>query len=82
MILSIIIVSFNTKDLLDQCLGSIFNALKADDLISQAEIIIVDNGSTDGSIEIIKRFQETKNKKQTSFKFQTPRIKLIKNKKN
>lgn len=45
--LSIIILSFNTKDLLVQTIDSI--SLKKD-----WEIIVVDNGSTDGSPEIIE----------------------------
>lgn len=43
--LSIIIVSWNTKELLKQCLDS---------LVSNVEIIIVDNGSSDGSQEMVK----------------------------
>ena len=63
MDLSVIITSFNTKDLLRDCLDSIFSQTKGVDF----EVIVVDNGSTDGSIEIIKK---------------SKKIKLIKNKKN
>jgi len=48
--LSIIIVNWNTKDLLNQCLKSLnqtFQRLKM-------EIFVVDNGSTDGSGEAVK----------------------------
>lgn len=49
--LSIIIVSYNTKDFLFRCLKSVFeNAPKA----YTWEIIVVDNASTDGSIDVIK----------------------------
>jgi GT2 family glycosyltransferase len=45
MDLSIIIPNFNTKELLKKCLKS----------IKKAETIVVDNGSTDGSVEMIKK---------------------------
>ncbi len=67
MDLSIVIVSFNTKNLLSQCLQSI-NDQK---LSINYEIIIVDNASTDGSVEMVRKL--IKKKKL---------IKLIENKKN
>lgn len=60
--LSIIIVNYNTKSLLKQCLDS---------LLKSSEIIVVDNGSTDGSPQLVNSL--TRNKKI---------IKLIANKKN
>jgi GT2 family glycosyltransferase len=48
--LSIIIVSFNTKDLLRGCLSSIFEA----NLMVDFEVIVVDNDSRDGSVEMCK----------------------------
>lgn len=48
--LSIIIVSFNTKDLLKDCIHSLHKATNNTDY----EIIIVDNASTDGSPEMIE----------------------------
>lgn len=48
---SIIIVSFNTKKLLKRCLASIF----ADRACRTWEIIVVDNGSIDGSVGIVKK---------------------------
>jgi len=58
--ISIIILSWNTKDLLEKCLKSI---------PFYVEVIIVDNGSTDGTIHFLN-----------SLKW--PNLKLIKNKKN
>lgn len=52
---SIIIVNFNGKEYLNNCLASVFNSA-CDDY----EIIIVDNGSTDGSIEFVKDTFSTK----------------------
>lgn len=62
--LSIIIVSWNTKDLLKKCLESIYRETK--DIVF--EIFVVDNASSDGTIEMLKE----------NFK----NIRLIANKKN
>lgn len=50
--LSIIIVSFNTKDLLLACLTSLKQARRESD---RWEIIVVDNASTDGSVISLKQ---------------------------
>ncbi|MEO5988425.1 MAG: glycosyltransferase family 2 protein [Candidatus Eisenbacteria bacterium] len=47
---SVIIVSYNTRALLEQCLGSLPAA--ASPLTLQA--IVVDNGSSDGSVELVR----------------------------
>lgn len=64
MKLSIIIVSYNTKDVLDDCISSI----KKSNTKSTYEIIVVDNASHDGSVEML----ETKH----------PDVRLIKNEEN
>ncbi|MBI5613807.1 glycosyltransferase family 2 protein [Candidatus Gottesmanbacteria bacterium] len=53
MDLSIIIPNFNTKNLLTKCLTSIETSLSA--ALIRYEIIVIDNGSKDGSIALIKR---------------------------
>lgn len=62
--LSIIIVNWNTKDLLHDCLTSI-NQTKGELAL---EVIVVDNGSTDGSVQLIKS--------------EFPGVKLMANKEN
>lgn len=65
--LSIVIVSYNTKDLLKECIESIYKNSK--DL--SLEIIVVDNNSYDGSAEMIsKNFKDVilvKNKENLGF---------------
>lgn len=51
MELSIIIVNWNTKDYLIQCLKSLEQTVKH----LKIEIIVVDNGSSDGSVEWIRQ---------------------------
>jgi GT2 family glycosyltransferase len=48
--ISIIVVSYNTKELLLDCLASIFETIKG----ISFEVWVVDNNSTDGTIEAIK----------------------------
>ncbi len=51
MYFSIIIVSYNTKELTANCLASVFAHCRTDDF----EIIVVDNNSHDGSVETLKK---------------------------
>ena len=63
---SIIIPSWNTRELLRQCLKSLISNFQFP--ISNFEIIVVDNGSTDGSPTMVAK--------------EFPQARLIKNKKN
>jgi len=47
---SIIIISYNTKDLTVQCIKSILEDTSG----LSKEIIVIDNGSVDGSVETIR----------------------------
>jgi GT2 family glycosyltransferase len=49
--LSIIIVNWNTQDILRDCLRSIYEQGGEIDL----EVIVIDNASTDGSVEMVKK---------------------------
>ncbi len=62
--LSIIIVNYNVKAFLQNCLLSIFKAVEK----ISSEIIVIDNASDDGSVEIIKK--------------NFPQVKLIESKTN
>jgi len=65
--LSIIIVNYNVKHFLEQCLKSVYKALNG----IEAEIIVVDNNSVDGSLNLIReKFNEVilvSNKKNSGF---------------
>lgn len=63
--LSLIILNYNTRDLLRSCLQSIHNSQST---IHNLEVIVVDNASNDGSLEMIKN--------------DFPKIKLITNHQN
>ena len=55
--LSVIIVNYNVKHFLEQCLFSVFKALKN----INAEVFVVDNNSVDGSIALVKeKFPQVK----------------------
>lgn len=51
MKLSIVIVNYNVEYFLEQCLYSVYNALKT----VEAEVFVVDNNSFDGSCEMVKQ---------------------------
>jgi GT2 family glycosyltransferase len=50
-VVSIVIVSWNTRDLLRQCLASTITA--CEHLGGPAEIILIDNASSDGSVQMV-----------------------------
>lgn len=50
MDLSVAVVSWNTRDVLDQCLKSVFDTLGK----LEAEVIVVDNASTDESVDMVR----------------------------
>lgn len=56
MDLSVIILSYNTKDLTKQCLDALVQSLKKTSLHS--EIIVVDNASKDESVQMLKEYEK------------------------
>jgi len=52
MKLSVVIVNYNVRHFLDQCLQSVYKSIGSMD----AEVFVVDNHSVDGSIEMIQEF--------------------------
>lgn len=70
MDLSVIVVSYNTKDLLRQCLNSVLKHTKG----IKYEVIVVDNASKDGSPKAVEKFAKNNSRK--------PTVILIKNRTN
>ncbi len=54
--LSIVIISYNTKKITENCLNSIFQSITN----LTCEIVVVDNASTDGSIEMLRDLAKEK----------------------
>jgi len=52
--LAIVILSYNTKDLLSNCLNSLFKVIDKSKE-KNLEVWVVDNGSKDGTVEMIKK---------------------------
>jgi GT2 family glycosyltransferase len=50
MILSVCIVNYNGRDFLPACIESLFGS----DMQGGFEVVVVDNGSTDGSVELVR----------------------------
>ncbi len=65
MNLSIIIISYNTKELLKDCLQSIEESEKSKNRKLGMEVIIVDNHSTDGTREWLKEIKDNQFKNFT-----------------
>lgn len=68
MELSIIIVSFNTSDLLRKCLNKVYKALSFGKIEKESEVIVVDNASTDDSVSMVQKY--------------FPKVKILKNTQN
>jgi hypothetical protein len=56
--LSIIIISFNTKEVTKKCLESVWRSLQGSKI--RYEIVVVDNNSSDGSPEMLARLSQNK----------------------
>jgi GT2 family glycosyltransferase len=52
---TVVIVNWNGAHHLDECL----TALRSQTLAAETEVIVIDNGSTDGSIEVLDRYSES-----------------------
>jgi len=55
MDLSIVVISYNTKNLTKKCIQTVLASLKDDTRLTW-EIIVLDNASSDGSVEMLKKF--------------------------
>jgi len=55
MLLSIVIANWNTRELIIDCLNSIYSIDDYTILKGKLEVIVIDNGSKDGSVEAIKK---------------------------
>ncbi|MBM2826578.1 MAG: putative glycosyltransferase [Dehalococcoidia bacterium] len=53
MDLSVVIVSYNTRELLRQCLSSLVGCLETTSYRLECEVFVVDNASRDGSPEMV-----------------------------
>ena len=62
MKLSVIIPVYNTKNYIKECLDSVLNQT-----LEEIEIIVVDDGSTDGSADIIKEYAQNHPQKIKAF---------------
>ncbi len=58
--LSVIILSYNTAEVTKQCLQSLFKSLNSDPSLDY-EVIVVDNGSKDNSMETLEKIHQAHN---------------------
>lgn len=58
--LSLIIVSYNTKEITLNCIESVYASFAQGGLSDTFEIVVVDNKSSDGSVEALMQLQTTK----------------------
>lgn len=68
LMLSVVIVNWNTRPLLEQCVLTVFADLDHAGLLERSEVFVIDNASTDGSAAMV----------QTRF----PQVMLIENNQN
>lgn len=71
MELSIIVPSYNSEKFLDRCLKSIFTAVAFAPKV-KTEVIVVDNGSSDGSLEVARDFAKKSPMEVRVLQCQTP----------
>ncbi len=64
--LSIIILSYNTKEVTENCLNYLSESLTKQKI--KAEVVVVDNGSSDGSQEMLLEYTKEKAGKSIDFK--------------
>ena len=57
MFISIVIPTYNRKPILEKCLSALEKQQFTDDKISQYEVILVDDGSTDGTLEWLEQYR-------------------------
>lgn len=62
MRLSVIIINYNTKELTNNCMQSLFNIYAENFEKGEFEIIVVDNNSSDGSVETLTELSSKKEK--------------------
>ena len=76
-VISIVVPVYNSKEYLPTCLGSLINQTITADWM---EIILVDDGSTDGSVEYLKEFAErNKNVKLFCLPYNTGDVGYVRN---
>ena len=54
MTLEVVIVSFNTRQILKNCLKSLFENLSKENLTAKTRVTVVDNNSKDGTVAMLK----------------------------
>lgn len=60
MKLSIIVLSYNTKELTTKCIDSILSQYNYEIKKRELEVIVVDNASSDGTLDSLKKFRSIK----------------------
>jgi GT2 family glycosyltransferase len=63
--LSILILSYNTEELTQKCLNSLYESLK--DTSLKSEIIVVDNNSSDNSVQMLEKIKKAYDSDRVGF---------------